>query len=358
MTTMGLSPYMEWSKSRPAARLDLAASNLKACTIEDLPGAPEAIELSGRNDEGYGPLLDAIARRYGVAADQVAAATGCSGANFLALASAVSAGDEVLVERPAYDPLIGAARLLGASIVRFDRPTADGFAIDPGRVQAAVTPRTRAIVVTTPHNPTGVTIPDETLTALGHIAARAGAILLVDEVYRDVAGACGAPPAARLGEAIVTTNSLTKSYGLAGLRCGWTIASAALTQRIRRARDVVDGTGAFPPDRLGRLAFEHLETLHARGRAIVGTNLSRARDFLGRRRELACTIGDGPLLFPRLSGSATADAFAARLFEQYETAVVPGRFFEMPAHFRIALGGDPRMFEEGLRAVEAALAAD
>jgi aspartate/methionine/tyrosine aminotransferase len=354
---MGLSPYMEWANSRPVARLDLAASNLKACTIDDLPGAREALELSGRNDEGYGPLLEAIASRYGVAADQVAAASGCSGANFLALAAAMSAGDELLIERPAYDPLIGAARLLGATIVRFDRPAADGFAIDSDRVQAAVTPRTRAIVVTTPHNPTGVTIPDETLAALGRIAARSGAILLVDEVYRDVAGACGAPPAARLGDAIVTTNSLTKSYGLSGLRCGWTIASAAITHRIRRARDVVDGTGAFPPDRLARLAFEHLETLHTRGREIVGANLSRAREFLGRRRELECTIGDGPLIFPCLSASATADAFAARLFERYETAVVPGRFFEMPAHFRIALGGDPRMFDEGLSAVEAALGA-
>jgi aspartate/methionine/tyrosine aminotransferase len=349
---------MEWSKSRPAARLDLAASNLKACTVDELPGAREALELSGRNDEGYGPLLDAIAGRYGVAPNQVAAGTGCSGANFLALASAVSPGDEVLVERPAYDPLIGAARLLGAAIVRFDRPASNGFVIDPDRVQAAVTSRTRAIILTTPHNPTGVLTSDETLTALGRIAARAGAILLVDEVYRDVAAAtCGAPPAARLGEAVVTTNSLTKSYGFAGLRCGWTIASAALTRRIRRARDVVDGTGAFPPDRLARVAFEHLEALHARGRAITGANLARVRAFLDGRRDLACTIGDGPLVFPRLSGSASADAFAARLFERYDTAVVPGRFFEMPAHFRIALGGDPQMFDEGLSAVERALTA-
>jgi aspartate/methionine/tyrosine aminotransferase len=347
---------MEWAKSRPAARLDLAASNLKACTLDDLPGAREALELSGRNDEGYGPLLEAIAGRYGVAADRVAAANGCSGANFLALASAVAAGDEVLVERPAYDPLIGAARLLGASIVRFDRPAADGFAVDPERVKAAVTARTRAIVVTTPHNPTGVSIPDETLAALGRIAARAGAVLLVDEVYRDVAAeTCGAPPAARLGEAIVTTSSLTKSYGLAGLRCGWAIASPTLAQRIRRARDVVDGTGAFPPDPLARLAFEHLEALHARGRAITGANAERARAFVAGRSGLSCTMGDGPLMFPRVSGSASADAFATRLFERYETAVVPGRFFEMPAHVRIAFGGDPRMFEEGLNAVGAAL---
>jgi hypothetical protein len=349
---------MEWAKSRPSARLDLAASNLKPCTIDDLPGAREALELSGRNDEGYGPLLDAIASRYGVAANQVAAAIGCSGANFLALASAVSAGDEVLVERPAYDPLIGAARLLGATVVRFDRPAAGGFAVDPERVQAAVSARTRAIVVTSPHNPTGVAIPDETLAALGRVAARAGAILIVDEVYRDVAmPGAGAPPASRLGDAVVTTNSLTKSYGLSGLRCGWTIASPTLTQRIRRTRDVVDGTGAFPPDRLARLAFEHLEALHARGRAITGANLARARAFLAARRDLTCTVGDGPLLFPRLSGSASADAFAKRLFEEYETAVVPGRFFEMPGHFRIALGGDPQLFDEGLKAVDAALAA-
>ena len=121
MTLRFHAPYLDWAKQRPSPRYDLAISNILACSPDDLPGAREALDFSGRNDNGYPPLVEAIASRYGVATSQVTCAQGTSGANFLLFAALLEPGDEVLVERPGYDPLLGAPRLLSARTNRFDR---------------------------------------------------------------------------------------------------------------------------------------------------------------------------------------------------------------------------------------------
>ena len=155
------------AKRRPAATCDLAISNLLAASIADLRGAADALALTGRNDNGYGPLLEAIAARYGVAPSQVTTAQGCSGANFLVYAGLLEPGDDVLIEEPGYDPLLGAARLVGANVVRVRREFAEGFALDPARIRAAIPSRTRLIVITSPHNPTGAIADRLTLEAIG-----------------------------------------------------------------------------------------------------------------------------------------------------------------------------------------------
>jgi hypothetical protein len=214
-----LAPYMAWAKARPAPRFDLAGSNVLPCSLDDLVGARDALDLAGHNENGYQPLVDAIAQRYGVDPEQVTTAQGTSGANFQVYAALLQPGDDVLVERPGYDPLLGAARLLGARTIRFDRDLDAGYALDPDRVGSALTPRTKLIVLTTAHNPTGAIADSQGLRAVARLAADAGAFVLVDEVYLDAADAMMGP-AALLGERLISTSSLTKSYGLASLRCG------------------------------------------------------------------------------------------------------------------------------------------
>jgi aspartate/methionine/tyrosine aminotransferase len=350
------APYMEWAKTRPAADFDLAGSNILACSLDDLPGARDALALDGANDNGYRPLLDAIAERYGVDADRVTTAGGTSGANFVVLAALLEPGDEVLVERPGYDPLIGAARLLGARTIRFDRAFDDGYALDPDRVQHAMTPRTKVVVITTPHNPTGVLADPAALDEIGRIAERRGAVVLVDEVYKDVTGD-PSPPAAARGDVFVTTNSLTKSYGLASLRAGWTIASKALTYRIARARDVVDGTGPIVTERLAVLAFDQLDALRARAETLLATNKALARAFLAAHPELEYVPSAGTIVFPRIRGVDDASAFADRLMREHRTAVGPGRFFDAPAHFRLGYGGKTETIRAGLERLHSLLAA-
>jgi len=350
------APYMEWAKTRPAPEIDLAGSNILACTLDDLPTAADALALSGANDNGYLPLIEAIAARYGADPGRVTTAGGTAGANFLVFAALLEPGDDVLVERPGYDPLLGAARLVGARTVRFDRPFDEGYALDPERVRAAMTARTKLIVITSPHNPTGVAADPAALAEIGRIAEAAGARVLVDEVYRDVTGDHGAPAGAG-GEVFVTTSSLTKSYGLSSLRAGWTIASPAVSTRIRRARDVVDGTGSIVAERLAVLAFEHLDALYLRARAILARNKALVDEFLIAHPQLEWVPSAGTIVFPRIAGVGDSTAFVERVMQERHTALGPGSFFEAPAHFRLGYGGDTDRIRDGLSRVSAVLQA-
>jgi aspartate/methionine/tyrosine aminotransferase len=355
------APYMEWAKHRPSPRWDLAGSNILACSIDDLPGARDAIAFEGHNEDGYPPLLDSIAARYGVTATQVTTAQGASGANFLVCAALLEPGDDVLVEMPGYDPLLGTPRLFGARVNRFTRDFRDHFALDPDRVRRALTPRTRLIVVTTPHNPSGVIADPEALNEIGRIAERNGAHVLLDEVYLDASASSsraestsGLTFAAR-SDAFACTNSLTKSFGLSGLRCGWILSAPDVAERIRRARDVVDGTGSIVTERLSTLAFTHFDRLLARTRKLLATNGQMVREFLDSRSDLECAPSGGTVGFPRLRGTDDSTTFAARLLAERETAIVPGHFFQAPAHFRLGFGGATESLRGGLDAIAAAL---
>jgi len=361
MLHSSVAPYLLWAKTREAASIDLAGSNLVHCSLDDLHGARDAVDITARNDNGYLPLVEAIANHYDVPADRVVSASGCSGAHFLAIAATVGAGDHVLVERPGYDPLLGACLLMGANVERFDRTFASRFAIDVDALADRMTSRTRLIVVSAPHNPSGVSLDATTLSELGRMAAHAGAHVLVDEVYLDAASLVrGDPPtarsAARLGGPFIVTNSLTKSYGLAGLRSGWAIAPAPTAERMRRTRDVVDNAGNAPADRLAALAFSQLPRLGDRARRLLKSNLELARTFVARHQELELVEKPhASVIFPRLAGVDDAEPFVARLLAEHGVAVAPGRFFDAPAHFRVSLAGQTSKLSEGLAALSRAL---
>jgi aspartate/methionine/tyrosine aminotransferase len=354
--TASRAPYMEWARHRPSPEVDLAGSNLLPCTLDDLPGAREALDIAGESPDGYPPLVDAIAGRYGVAADRVATAGGCSGANFLACAAILENGDEVLIEHPAYDPLVAAARMLGAAVRFFERRFEEGYVLNVDRVVAAVGSKTRLVILSSPHNPSGVLASRESLDALGRVAEKAGVHVLVDEVYLDAALGEKHPPAASLSPAFISSNSLTKSYGLASLRCGWTLASPEITRRIRRARDIVDVWSPIPADRLSVLAFQHLGRLAERARALIEPNSRFVSDFLAAHPELECVPSRATIAFPRFRGGRDAGPFIQRLFEEHGVAVAPGRFFDSPAHFRLSFGGAADKLGQGLASLASCLA--
>lgn len=353
--TGSLAPYMYWAKSRSHVAIDLALSNVHPCEASELEGLSAALDLSGQNDNGYPPLVEAIAERYGVGSDRVATAIGTSGANFLAYLALVERGCDVLVESPAYDPLLGIARALGANVVRFERRLTDAFAVDPEAVRRVLTPATRLVVLTHPHNPSGGLVDDDAIVRVARDAAEYGAHVLVDEVYLDVARGCGARPAALLADNIVSTNSLTKSYGLAPLRCGWAIASRDTAERIRRARDVVDGTGSIPAERMSVIAFSQLEALAARAQRFIEPNVTAFVGFLARTPELEGFVARATVAFPRLRSGEDARGLAERLMREHQTAIVPGHFFDAPAHMRIGLGIEPEVFGRGLENLSKAL---
>src|SRR5262249_47035518 len=223
----------------------------------------------------------AIAQRYRVPGRNVVSAVGTSLANYLALAAASESGDEVLIECPTYDPLLGIARYLGLTIKRFQRPAEKDFAIDMADLERNLTRQTRLIVLCNLHNPSGALAPDSVLRDIGALAAKVEAYVVVDEVYREMLYTAQPQTAFHLDpERFIVTNSLTKAYGLSGLRCGWVLAPAELAARMWRLHDIHAGTYAYPAEAMSVVAFEKLAQIAARAQSTLEENRRLLRNFL------------------------------------------------------------------------------
>jgi aspartate/methionine/tyrosine aminotransferase len=346
---------MEFAKLRSTATYNLATSGVMSYPLADLPVRLQDLEINGPTVYGYQPLQERLAQKCGVSPECVVAATGTSMANHLALAATVEPGDEVLIEEPTYELLLSTARYLGAAVRRFSRRFEYDFRVDPEEVERRMTPRTRLVVLTNMHNPSGALMDTETLRVVGEIARSYGAWVLVDEVYLEALFDQPVRSAFHLGTNFLVTSSLTKAYGLSGLRCGWILAEPSLAERIWRLNDLFAATPAHPAELLSVIALDHLDRIAARAKGLVDNNRSELDKLLDSRPDLECFRPQfGTIVFPRLR-RGSVDEFCQWLRSQYDTSVVPGRFFEMPEHFRIGLGGDVAMTAEGIRRLGRAL---
>jgi aspartate/methionine/tyrosine aminotransferase len=351
------SDYMHWSKTQSRARFNLATSGVAPFPFRELPIDLKELEINSDNSNSYGyaPLQQAIAAHHGVDPDCVVESAGTSMANHLAMAAIIEPGDEVLIEHPAYAPILDIAQYLEANVKRLRRVEENGWAIDPGEVRRCITPKTRLIVITNLHNPTSAFTPEHVLREIGNIARSVGALVLVDEVYLDAVYDDTPRTSFCLGPNFVVTSSLTKIYGVSGLRCGWILAQPDLAWKMRRLNDLYSATPVHPGELLSVVAFQHLDLLRARARRVVDADRRLLRDFLARQSEISAVSTEwGTTSFPRLL-RGNADAFLERLRCQFDTSAVPGRFFEMPDHFRIGMGMNTEMFAEGLNRITRAL---
>jgi aspartate/methionine/tyrosine aminotransferase len=349
------SDYMHWAKTQPRARYNLATSGVGPYPIRDLPVDWSKMEINGDNSYGYLPLQRVIAAHHGVDPDCVVEAAGTSMANHLAMAALLEPGDEVLIEEPVYGLILDAARYLEAGVKRFPRSEECGYAVDPAAVRRALTPRTRLIVVTNLHNPSSVLTPEPVLREIGGLARSVGALVLVDEVYLDAVYDAAPRTSFHLGPEFVVTSSLTKIYGVSGLRCGWILARPDLAWKMRRLNDVFGATPVHPGELLSVAAFEHLDLLRDRARRVVEADRACLTEFLDAHPEVSTPRTQwGTTCFLRLP-NGNADAFLDRLRAEHDTGAVPGRFFESPGHIRIGMGVDSPIFAEGLRRLGMAL---
>lgn len=352
------SDYMHWSKTQSHARFNLATSGVAPFPLRELPIDLKELEINGDNSYGYAPLQQALAAYHRVDPDCVVESDGTSMANHLAMAAIIEPGDEVLIEYPAYGPILDIAHYLEANVKRFQRAEENGWAIDPAEIRRSVTPKTRLIMITNLHNPTSVLTPDSVLREIGEIARSIGALVLVDEVYLDAVYENPPPTSFHLGPEFVVTSSLTKIYGVSGLRCGWILAEPELAWKMRRLNDLYSATPVFPGELLSVAAFKHLDVLRKKARCIVEADRKLLREFLKQQSALSAVETEwGTTSFPRLV-NGNADAFLERLRTEFDTSAVPGRFFEMPEHFRIGMGVNTEMFAEGLNRISRALATD
>jgi aspartate/methionine/tyrosine aminotransferase len=345
------SEYMQWAKTQSRARFNLATSGVGPFPLREMPFDCASLEINGDNTYGYAPLKNAIARKHAVDPDCIFTTEGTSMANYLALATLLEPGAEVLIEQPVYGLLLDAAAYIGASIKRFARTEESGWALDPAEVRRQLSPDTRLIVVTNLHNPSSVLAPDSVLSEIADLAASVGAILLVDEVYLDAVYENTPRTSFHLAANIVVTSSLTKVYGVSGLRCGWILAQPGLIRAMWQLNSLFAASAAHPAEIISAAAFESLPVLLNRARKVVDADRASLQSFLDAQTRISAVRTEfGTTSFMRLNEGG-ADEFLTRLRAEYDTSAVPGRFFEMPSHIRIGMGVDHEMFAEGLRRI-------
>jgi aspartate/methionine/tyrosine aminotransferase len=310
---------------------------------------------------GYSEARGTLALRTAIAAtyratgpEEILVTTGAIEANFLLFHVLLEPGDHVVAVYPAYQQLYSLPRILSCDVTLWKLNTDGGFRYDVGELERLVTPRTKLIVLNTPHNPTGAMLSAEDLLRIERLASSVNARVLSDEAYRWLelpGGEPLAPPMRDLAGAGVSVGTLSKPFGLPGLRTGWIAGPADLVARCWGLRDYVSLSPGKLNDALALLAFKHRDRIVERTRSIVGANLAAARAWFERHAEFVSWTPPraGLLALLRYAFDIPSLELSNRLAEKHGVMLAPGSAFGIEHHLRIGIGQEPRTFAEGLR---------
>jgi len=305
----------------------------------------DGLKLGYTESMGHPMLRDEIARQLfeRLTGDDVLVFSGASEGIYALVNVCLQPGDHAIVVWPAYQSLHEVARSLGAEVTLLELHESEGWALDPARVRAAVTPRTKLIVVNAPHNPTGMLVAEPAFRDLVDIAADARATLLSDEVYRglEVDPATRLPSGADLGDHVVSLGVMSKAFAMAGLRIGW-IATRdhALLDAAARFKDYTTLCPPAPSEILSIASLRGRDRVLARSNAITSRNLALLDAFFARRRELSWVRPRaGSIGFPRVARDIDANAFVDDLARDEGVLLAPGRLFGRDdGHVRLGFG--------------------
>jgi aspartate/methionine/tyrosine aminotransferase len=310
---------------------------------------------------GHPGLRALLAEEGGVAIDQVLLTPGAAGALFIVSTTLLGAGDHLVVLRPNYATNIETPRAIGCDISFVDLSFERGWQYDADQIAAAMTPRTRLVSITTPHNPTGTVLDRTALSAIASLVEARGAYLLVDETYRDLSAAAALPFATTLNDRVISVASLSKAYGLPGLRLGWLMTrNRALNEKFLAAKEQIIICGAVLDEEIGYRVYLRRSEELPRIAAEVGRGRAAVREWMARepRMEWVEPAG-GVVSFPRIRSGSGVDVprFYQLLTDEYKTWVGPGHWFEQDDRYMRVGFGWPRPSElaAGLSNVSAAL---
>lgn len=342
-------------------RYNLTESSFSDARLAGLGRGLDRLLLCYGDHKGDPRLRRLVADEAGVSPEEVLVTPGAAAALFIVATSLLEKGDRVLVEHPNYATNIVTPRAIGAEIDFIDLEFERGFRPDLERLERMVRPRTRYVSVTTPHNPTGTQLSRAELDALLRIVARRKTLLLVDETYRDMSFDRRLPCAAALSKRAVSVCSLSKTYGLPGIRVGWLICRdkklmeifLAAKEQMLICGSVLDEEVAarFLARRQARLP--EFERAIRRKRAIL-------KDWFAGQDDLEWVEPvAGVVSFPRIKKGSRVDpeAFYRLLNGRFKTFVGPGHWFEMDRRYmRIGFGWPTESdLAQGLRNISRAL---
>lgn len=291
-----------------------------------------------------------LARQYGTSGSNVMLTAGSSEANFLTFAAAVSAGDKVIIESPGYPQFSSLASMVGAEVVKLPRRAEDAFLPDVDEFKKLLGDGVALVVLTNLHNPSMALMPRETMRQIVDEAGKVGAYVLVDEVYIDhLKPGEGDYTAFKLGDNVVVTNSLTKVYGLSGLRFGWAVGPERLLGRMLDLVDIVDPELPTITQNLAHRALENLPRLRAVARRLHEQNWPIVREWVDSRDDISCFPPPGGITtWVKVEGVEETGNLATIARNDYGVMVVPGEYFQSPGWLRIGYKIEPVSIRDGL----------
>lgn len=340
--------------------LDIGSSGVQSYSLSELRELTgltheemDAVVFDDSRTFGDPLLCEAVARRWGTGDPaRVMATHGSNEAIFLALNALLGPGDEVVILDPIYPQFYSIAESLGARLKTWRLRAELGFRPDVGEARRMIGPRTKAVVVNFPHNPTGASLARDEQEELIAAAAGVGAYLVWDAAFAELTYDSAPLPDPTLSyERAVSTGTLSKAYGLPGLRVGWLLAPPEVLERCALVRDHINLHLSPLVELVARRVVEHADRL-------CGIRLRQARKNLALLAEWAAGHAEhveftpprgGVCAFPRLRGLADTEAFCHRLARARRVLLVPGRCFGAPQHVRLGFGGETEAFAEGLR---------
>jgi aspartate/methionine/tyrosine aminotransferase len=302
-----------------------------------------ALRLGYTEVSGSEELRQAIAAIYTtVASGDVVALAAAEEGIFAVEHAVLGPGDHAVVEVPCYESALNVARSTGADVDVWRRSYADRWAHDLDELERLLRPDTKLVYINTPHNPTGTSMPPAVLDRLVELCAERGAVLLGDEVYRELEHdpAARLPAACDLYERAISLGSVSKTYGLPGLRTGWIACrDGTLRDAILAVKLYTTICSSAPSELLAALALRHRERLVERNRALVLENLALADAFVERHADLIDWVRPtaSPIGFPRLAVADT-QAFCVALAADAGVLLLPGDVYDVPGHVRLGLG--------------------
>ncbi len=316
-----------------------------------------------RGDRRLRQLIAAQGDSDRIGPEHVLVTTGAAGALFIIATTLLDRDSHLVVVRPNYATNLETPRAIGCAMTCVDLSFDNGFRTDVGAIEAAVTPHTRLISVTCPHNPTGTMLSWEELERLARIAERHDCMLLVDETYRDLTYGTPYPTAASISERVIAVSSLSKAFGTPGLRLGWLITRhQRLLETFLAAKEQIGICGSAVDETLGVAVLEQRNVWLARSRP---NNLERrriVRDWIATEKHVEWVEPSGGVVcFPRMTVGKRfdLDRFYTSLLENHGTYVGPGHWFEMPRNYmRIGFAWPTeQQLRDGLAGISAAIRA-
>jgi aspartate/methionine/tyrosine aminotransferase len=330
--------------------LMLSSSDCESVTVGELLGLEpdarerlEAMRLGYTEVPGSEELRSAISGLYGRTGPEDVVALAAAEEGIFAVETALlGPGDHAVVETPCYESALAVARSTGAEVDVWRRSYADGWAHDLEELERLLRPDTRLVYVNTPHNPTGTQMPPGVLDRVVELCAERDAVLLCDEVYRELEhhAVDRLPAACDLYGRAVSLGSVSKTYGLPGLRTGWIgCRDPGLREEIVAVKLYTTICSSAPSELLAALALRHRERLVERNRALVLENLALADALVERHAGLVEWVRPtaSPIGFPRLDVPDTR-AFCERLAADAGVLLLPGEVYDAPGHVRLGLG--------------------